>query len=336
MITLEHLSKEYRSAQGQRHIILDDISLAVPSGSITAVVGASGAGKSTLAKCIALLEKPSLGRILVEGVDLTTLSGEALRRQRRLIGSVFQSAALLQRKTVWQNIALPLEWLGVVPHQIQSQVKQLLESVGLSDKAKAYPTQLSGGQQQRVGIARALALNPKVLLADEATSGLDPEATQSIITLLKRLREEYQLTILLITHEMDVVRQAADSVAYIEQGKITQFGQIERLLDCPNSIFTNQLFPLVPLPSSKPIEMSLRYTDKVVTLDWISRLGQQGIAIDILAANLENIAGCLVGRMRIAVSPSISFEVDDFLRQLGEWGLHLDSPLSAIPFREVG
>ncbi|MBT0728598.1 methionine ABC transporter ATP-binding protein [Rosenbergiella nectarea] len=336
MITIEHLSKEYRSTQGQRHVILDDISLTVPSGSITAVVGASGAGKSTLAKCIALLEKPSHGQILVEGIDLTTLSGEALRRQRRLIGSVFQSAALLQRKTVWENIALPLQWLGVVPHQILSQVNQLLESVGLSDKAKAYPAQLSGGQQQRVGIARALALNPKVLLADEATSGLDPEATQSIIALLKRLREEYRLTIMLITHEMEVVRQAADAVAYIEQGKIIQFGQVGHLLGCPDSLLASQLFPLNPLPSSKPIEVSLRYTDKVVTFDWISRLGQQGISVDILAAHLENIAGCLVGRMRIAISPSIGFDTEEFVRQLKEWGLHLDNPLSVLSLQEAG
>lgn len=336
MITIEHLSKEYISARGQTQVILEDISFNVPSGSITAVVGPSGAGKSTLAKCISLLEKPSRGRILVEGTDLTTLSGEALRHQRRLIGSVFQSAALLQRKTVWENIALPLQWLGVVSHQITSQVSQLLESVGLTNKANAYPAQLSGGQQQRVGIARALALNPKVLLADEATSGLDPQSTQSIIELLKRLRDEYRLAIVLITHEMDVVRQAADAVAYIEQGKLVQFGQVAHLLSSPHSSLANQLFPLTPLPSSKPLKVSLRYTDKVTTFDWISRLGKQGIGVDILAAHLENVAGSLVGRMRIAVSPPINFDMEQFVRQLSEWGLHPDHPLFDSVFQEAG
>jgi len=336
MIDIEHLSKHYPSPRGKPQVILEDISLQVPAGSITAVVGPSGAGKSTLAKCISLLEKPSAGRILVEGIDLSTLSGEALRRQRRLIGTVFQSAALLQRKTVWENIALPLQWLGVVPRQIRSQVSQLLESVGLTDKAAAFPTQLSGGQQQRVGIARALALNPKVLLADEATSGLDPQATQSIIELLKRLREEYRLAIVLITHEMDVVRQAADAVAYIEKGRLTQFGQIEHLLSRADSTLTDQLFPLIPLASSKPIEVSLRYSDKMVTFDWISRLGQQGIAVDILAAHLENIAGCLVGRITIAVESSPQFNADHFVDQLRQWGLHLDHPLPLTVLKEAG
>ncbi|MBT0719708.1 methionine ABC transporter ATP-binding protein [Rosenbergiella collisarenosi] len=336
MISVENLSKEYLSAQGQRHTILENISLDVPAGSITAVVGPSGAGKSTLAKCISLLENPSRGRILVDGIDLSTLSGEALRRQRRLIGSVFQSAALLQRKTVWQNIALPLQWLGVVPHQITSHVNQLLESVGLTHKANVYPAQLSGGQQQRVGIARALALNPKVLLADEATSGLDPQTTQSIIALLKRLRDEYRLAIVVITHEMDVVRQAADAVACIEQGKLIQFGRVEQLLSSPHSLLANQLFPLTPLPSTKAIEVSLRYTAKMVTFDWVSRLAQQGILIDILAAHLENVAGCLVGRMRIAISPSAGFDIDHFVQQLHAWGLHLDHPLPLSVFQEAG
>src|SRR5476649_2641899 len=171
MIEINDISKQYPAPGGGTISVLRSISLQMPAGSITAVVGPSGAGKSTLAKCISLLEKPSQGAIRVNGQDLTRLSGDALRRGRRAIGTVFQSSALLRRKTAWQNIALPLEYLGVVNLDIQRRVAELLDSVGLADKAGHYPAQLSGGQRQRIGIARALALQPQVLLADEATSG---------------------------------------------------------------------------------------------------------------------------------------------------------------------
>jgi D-methionine transport system ATP-binding protein len=209
MIEIEGLHKAYRAPDGRRIEVLKGVSLQVPAGSITAVVGPSGAGKSTLAKCISLLERPSSGSIRVNGQDLSRLAGEALRRERRAIGTVFQSSALLQRKTAWQNVALPLTYLGVVPRDIDKRVKSLLAAVGLADKTAFYPAQLSGGQRQRVGIARALALNPSVLLADEATSGLDPDATGAILSLLKQLRDRYGLSIILITHEMDAVRDAA-------------------------------------------------------------------------------------------------------------------------------
>lgn len=186
MIEIERLSKHYRAPDGRVTEVLKNITLQVPEASITAVVGPSGAGKSTLAKCISLLEQPSGGSIRVNGSDLSRLDGEALRRARRAIGTVFQSSALLQRKSAWENIALPLRYLGVVERDIRARVGELLESVGLSHKASAFPAQLSGGQRQRIGIARALALRPSVLLADEATSGLDPEATATILELLKK------------------------------------------------------------------------------------------------------------------------------------------------------
>jgi ABC-type methionine transport system ATPase subunit len=189
MIAIDDLHKSYRTADGRLSAVLKGLSLQVPERSITAVVGPSGAGKSTLARCISLLEQPDSGSIRINGQDLSALSGEALRRERRAIGTVFQSSALLSRRTAWENVALPLAWLGVVERDIKARVGELLESVGLSHKADAWPAQLSGGQRQRIGIARALALRPSVLLADEATSGLDPQATASVLTLLKRLRE---------------------------------------------------------------------------------------------------------------------------------------------------
>ncbi len=234
MIAIDDLHKSYRTADGRLSAVLKGLSLQVPERSITAVVGPSGAGKSTLARCISLLEQPDSGSIRINGKDLSALSGEALRRERRAIGTVFQSSALLSRRTAWENVALPLAWLGVVERDIKARVGELLESVGLSHKADAWPAQLSGGQRQRIGIARALALRPSVLLADEATSGLDPQATASVLALLKRLRDEYQLAIVLITHEMDAVRTAADAVAEIRDGTIVQYGRIEDLLARPD------------------------------------------------------------------------------------------------------
>ncbi|MFS2225928.1 methionine ABC transporter ATP-binding protein [Pantoea sp. B65] len=302
MIEIDQLRKQYRAPDGKVVEVLKGISLTVPPASITAVVGPSGAGKSTLAKCISLLEQPSSGSIRVNGEDLSRLSGEALRRERRAIGTVFQSSALLQRKTAWENVALPLEWLGVVPAEIKRHVGQLLESVGLNDKADYYPAQLSGGQRQRVGIARALALKPSVLLADEATSGLDPQATSSILTLLKQLRDQFGLSIILITHEMDVVRRAADALAEIRDGQLLQQGSLSELLAQPDSRLGQQLFPLQPLDAAGDILLQLTYGDRPLATDWISQISQHyQLQIDLLAAHVEQVGERLAGRMRIAV-----------------------------------
>ena len=245
MIAIDDLHKSYRTADGRLSAVLKGLSLQVPERSITAVVGPSGAGKSTLARCISLLERPGQRQHSYQWPGSVGAVGEALRRERRAIGTVFQSSALVSRRTAWENVALPLAWLGVVERDIKARVGELLESVGLSHKADAWPAQLSGGQRQRIAIARALALRPSVLLADEATSGLDPQATASVLTLLKRLRDEYQLAIVLITHEMDAVR-SADAVAEIRDGTIVQYGRLEDLLARPDSLLGQQLLPLTP------------------------------------------------------------------------------------------
>ena len=303
MIDIDNLHKRYRTADGRVSEVLKGLSLRVPASSITAGVGPSGAGKSTLARCISLLERPDSGSIKVNGKDLSLLSGEALRRERRAIGTVFQSSALLNRKTAWQNIAVPLEYLGVVERDIKARVGELLESVGLSHKAEAYPSQLSGGQRQRIGIARALALRPSVLLADEATSGLDPQATATVLGLLRQLRDEYRLAIVLITHEMDAVRAAADAVAEIRDGAIVQYGQVKELLARPDSLLGQQLLPLSPIAVNSDLLLRLSYRwDVPVATDWISRLSHQhALQIDLLGGHVEVINGQLAGRLQVGV-----------------------------------
>lgn len=332
MIEIEELHKAYRAPDGRRIEVLKGVSLRVPAGSITAVVGPSGAGKSTLAKCISLLERPSSGSIRVNGQDLSRLAGEALRRERRAIGTVFQSSALLQRKTAWQNVALPLTYLGVVPRDIDKRVKSLLAAVGLADKAAFYPAQLSGGQRQRVGIARALALNPSVLLADEATSGLDPDATGAILSLLKQLRDRYGLSIILITHEMDAVRDAADAVAEIRDGVIVQQGPVRELLAAPDSSLGRRLFPLKTLASDTALRLQVTYCARQpAATDWISRISRQlDLQIDLLGGHVEVVGGSLAGRLEIAVrfgggSRSVA-ELQDELRRLGILAEVLEQP----------
>jgi D-methionine transport system ATP-binding protein len=338
MIVIDQLSKHYRAPDGRITEVLKSISLQVPQANITAVVGPSGAGKSTLAKCISLLEQPSAGSIRVNGSDLSRLDGEALRQARRSIGTVFQSSALLQRKTAWENIALPLHYLGVVDRDIAARVGELLDSVGLSHKAKAYPGQLSGGQRQRIGIARALALRPSVLLADEATSGLDPEATVTVLDLLKKLRDDYKLAIVLITHEMDAVRQAADAVAEIRDGQIVQYGVVKELLAQPDSLLGQRLFPLAAQAGDAELVLQLSYrTDVPVASDWISRLSQQfGLRIDLLGAHVEQVNGLQAGRLKVGIHyQQERVPLARLLSQLEQLGLVASVSGSVLLLREA-
>ncbi|MEH3077630.1 MAG: ATP-binding cassette domain-containing protein [Quadrisphaera sp.] len=242
MIELRSLTKTYGEGQ-HATTVLDALDLTVSPGEITAVVGPSGAGKSTLAACTTLLERPTSGAVVVGGRDLTALSEKDLREARRGIGTVFQADGLLTRRTAAQNVELPLKHLGVVPAQRRARVAELLERVGLADKAHRYPHELSGGQRQRVGIARALALRPGVLLSDEATSGLDPQATASIVALLKELRDDLQLAVLFITHERDTVVAVADTVARLDHGRIVEHGALVDLLHTPASPLGRALLP---------------------------------------------------------------------------------------------
>lgn len=240
MITIEGLSKTYA---GAGRPALNDISLTVPAGAIYGILGRSGAGKSTLIRCLNLLERPTQGRILVNGRDITGFNKAALRTHRLQTGMIFQHFNLLQARSVADNVAVPLEIAGVTKAQRRARVDELLHLVGLSDKAQAFPSQLSGGQKQRVGIARALAARPQVLLCDEATSALDPETTQSVLSLLADINRQLGLTIVLITHQLEVVKSLCDHAALLENGELIESGKIADLLVTPWSRLRQALLP---------------------------------------------------------------------------------------------
>jgi D-methionine transport system ATP-binding protein len=230
MINLKNLSKTYKTSQGELKA-LDGLSLKMESGQIYGVIGLSGAGKSTLIRCINLLEEPSSGQIIVNGVTVNDLKGKALNSFRKNIGMIFQNFNLMSSRNVWDNVALSLELKGVKKKERQVKVLEILKRVGLEDKENEPVSQLSGGQKQRVAIARALVTSPKILLCDEATSALDPRTTQEILALIKSLRDELNLTVVWITHEMSVVSEICDRVALIEKGKIIKEGTVEEVLN---------------------------------------------------------------------------------------------------------
>lgn len=302
MIQLDKLTKAFGHG-ADATVVLDRLDFSVDSGEIFAVVGPSGAGKSTLAQCVTLLERPTSGRVVVNGEDLTALGEKHLRTARRRIGTVFQSDGLYARRTAAENVALPLEFLGVTKAGIRTRVAELLDRVGLADKAGHYPHQLSGGQRQRVGIARALALRPSVLLSDEATSGLDPDSTASIVELLKELRDELGLSILFITHEMDTVVQIADAVARLDHGRIVESGRIVELLRDPDSLLGSQLRPVRERQDAEAGEVAV---DVVYVGDvpggWLARISRElGTDVNLLGASVETVGAAAVGTARIGV-----------------------------------
>lgn len=234
MISIQNVSKTFASAGGAVEA-LKEVSLEIGEGEIYGVIGLSGAGKSTLARCINLLERPERGEVFVDGLEITSLSPKELREQRRGIGMIFQQFNLMPSRTVWGNIAYPLKKSGVNREETDKRVKELLKLVGLEDKINAYPRQLSGGQKQRVAIARAIAVRPKVLICDEATSALDPATTLSILALLKRINREMGITMVVITHEMAVVKEICDRVAVMEHGRIVEEGSALSVFASPRS-----------------------------------------------------------------------------------------------------
>lgn len=243
MVEVKNLTKVYITPAGTV-TALDNVSFTVAKGEIFGVMGLSGAGKSTLIRCLNFLERPTSGEVWVEGKNLATLDRRGLARARQGIGMIFQHFNLLKLRTVAQNVAFPLEVVHTPREEIQSRVRELLELVGLSDKAHYYPHQLSGGQKQRVGIARALACHPRLLLSDEATSALDPETTQSILALLKEINRSLGVTIILITHELGVIRQVCDRVAVLERGRLVELGAVPDVFGRPRAPATRRLLTM--------------------------------------------------------------------------------------------
>ncbi len=248
-IEIRNLTKKFEVKE-HTVVALDNISLSIEKGDIFGIIGMSGAGKSTLVRSINYLEEPTEGRVLIDGVDMGTLSHRELREKRSDIGMIFQSFNLLEQKSVIDNVCFPLEIAGTRRRDARIRARELLKTVNLEDKEKAYPSQLSGGQKQRVAIARALASDPKILLCDEATSALDPQTTESILSLLKDINEKMNITIVIITHQMSVVTQVCNKVAIIDNGRLVEEGPVEKIFESPESDAARELI----------LEKSVRYT----------------------------------------------------------------------------
>lgn len=249
MIELTHVSKTFQSANGPIDA-LTDVTLTVGDGEIFGIIGLSGAGKSTLVRCMNLLERPTSGEVRIDGKDLTLLPEKELLKTRQSIGMIFQGFNLLEQRNVIKNICFPLEIAGVPRKEARVRAEELLQLVGLTDRARSYPSQLSGGQKQRVAIARALATSPKYLLCDEATSALDPTTTQAILDLIKRINETLGVTVVVITHEMKVVDQICDRVAVIDNSRIAEIGDVSTVFTAPQSDIAKELI----LPKAKATE----------------------------------------------------------------------------------
>ena len=309
MIRLEHVSKRFE-AGGQTVEAVKDVSLHIEKGTIAGIIGFSGAGKSTLARCVNLLERPTEGTVTVGGDELTALSGRKLREKRKKIGMIFQHFNLFASRTVYGNVAYPLR--GRSKKEIDQKVKSLLELVGLSDKAESYPSQLSGGQKQRVAIARALANDPEVLLSDEATSALDPETTQSILRLLKEVNRALGVTILIITHEMQVIKEICSQVYVMEGGRIVEQGDVFQVFAVPRQAVTrrfvdstshlSRIQELLDDPA-RPIKLNpgdylfrLNYLERSTSEALISNISRRfELDVNILLGSIELIDGNPLG-----------------------------------------
>lgn len=277
MIELAHIFKNFGSGQQQVHAV-QDVSLSIRTGEIFGIIGFSGAGKSTLVRCINLLERPNAGTVTVDGKEITALSVKELRQTRKKIGMIFQHFNLMPSRTVAGNVAYPLRGSGLSKQETADKVQRLLELVGIGDKADAYPKQLSGGQKQRVAIARALANDPSVLLCDEATSALDPQTTKSILHLLKHLNETLGITVVLITHEMAVVKEICHRVAVMEHGRVVEQGDVFNVFADPKQEITknfihttSNLQKIEELVAENSPVVQLRPGEVIVRLSYLQR-----------------------------------------------------------------
>ena len=320
MIELSSVSKTFLGKTQQEHVeALRDVSLIVQQGEIFGIIGYSGAGKSTLVRVINLLERPDLGRVMMGGQDLTAMNPKELRQARRKIGMIFQHFSLLPSRTVSGNIAFPLKYTGLSKEEIQAKVTTLLNLVELSDKASAYPSQLSGGQKQRVAIARALAADPQVLLCDEATSALDPQTTLSILRLLKKVNEQLGITIVIITHEMAVIKEICDRVAVMEGGRVVELGTVFEVFASPREEITRRFIETTgtmhrvqemidgdsPILRLAPGELLVRlqYAQRSPSAPMVSLVSRRfDIDLNILFGNVEIIGGSPLGALVVVAS----------------------------------
>ena len=324
MITLQKLQKTFHTAGGDVEA-LKDVSLVVPDGDIVGIIGLSGAGKSTLVRCMNMLERPDSGKILLDDRDLTALSEKELRPVRKELTMIFQDFRLLQQRNCLKNVCFPLELAGVGREEARKRAKELLELVGLGDRCESYPSQLSGGQQQRVAIARALATNPKILLCDEATSALDPTTTRSILELLRSINEKLGITIILITHSMQVVESICRHVAILDKGVVAEYGEVEEVFSAPKTAAAKHLvFPegeetAVSFASEEMRQVRVVFNGSDATgKPLIATMAiEMGVSANILYASTRNIGKKTYGSMLLGI-PGGTEEVARVLSYLGK------------------
>lgn len=326
IIEIKNLTKKFE-VEGHTTTALDGITLSIEKGDIFGIIGMSGAGKSTLVRSINYLEKPSDGRVLIDGVNLAGLSEKELRKQRSNIGMIFQNFNLLEQKNVTDNICFPLEIAGIKKKEARQRAKDLLKLVNLEDKEKAYPSQLSGGQKQRVAIARALATNPQILLCDEATSALDPQTTASILSLLKQINEEMGITIVIITHQMSVVTEVCKKVAIIDSGRLVEEGFVDKIFEHPESDAAKELIsgrevkytPIERLDTERKIRIVFQENSayEPIIANMILKLQ---VPINILRADTRNVNGRAVGEMILGL-PGRHDKQGEIIEYLKETGI---------------
>lgn len=323
MIEINGVSKIYPGASTRA---LDDVSLSVGRGEVFGIVGQSGAGKSTLIRCVNMLERPTSGTITLDGTDVTALGHTGLRTLRHRIGMIFQHFNLLSSRTALGNVEFALEITKVPRAKRRARAMEMLELVGLADRAGLYPAQLSGGQKQRVGIARALAREPSVLLSDEATSALDPETTEQVLELVKTINDELGLTILLITHEMDVVKRICHSTAQISDGRITEAGRVIDLVQTPGSHIGRALFRSVEsreFPTAGSI-LDITFLGPNANEPVLSRLSRSyDVDIAVLGAQIDTFSAGRVGRLTVHV-PATGTGIDPLIDDLSGHGFVVD------------
>ena len=338
MIKFENVSKQYER-NGITTQALQNINLTIQKGDIYGIIGYSGAGKSTLVRLINFLEKPTQGDVIIQNQSLNQLSNPQLRQVRRKIGMIFQHFNLLESKTVYENIAIPLVLIKKDKQAIKQKVYELLEFVGLSDKAHSYPKELSGGQKQRIGIARALANDPDILLCDEATSALDPQTTQSILELIKKINDQYKITVVLITHEMHVIEQVCHKVAVMEKGKIIEHGNVLDVFGHPKhkttqnfvSSVINDQIPAGVVENLLEIEGD-KNNIKLFKLEFLGRSAsepvmnslilQQKVVVNILFAHMSEIEKTVLGSMFVQLKGSDS-NIEQSVQFLREHGVNV-------------
>lgn len=335
-IEVKHLSKTFEQ-KGITVRALQDINLNIESGDIYGIIGMSGAGKSTLVRCLNYLERPTEGEVLIEGKDLGSLNEKGLREQRSDIAMIFQHFNLLMQKSVLDNICFPLQIQGTKKKEARAKARELLKTVGLEEKEKAYPAQLSGGQKQRVAIARALAANPKILLCDEATSALDPQTTASILALLKQINEQFGITIVIITHQMSVIREICNRVAIIERGALVEDGSVTDIFNHPKSKAAKELIlrdrPDTEADRKQDVLVGQLKSNRKIRIVFSDNSAFEPVIanmilkfetpVNILRADTKNVGGVAKGEMILGLPEDKHLQVD-IEQYLTDCGLEIE------------